>query len=853
MRFKPFVIALSWLLALSALSWAQGESLDIESLWRTGRFDTAHALITSRRTAGDRAPEFLAQAARGAEEMRDYTLAAGLWQDYASTLTTDNAAYRKAKEHAWQCLWAQEAGNTKAAWIAAAQAEVKDRLSNAGAKPGPARQLALELDFTLQRITAGLTKPSEELRRDYPKSPSVLWAAKATVDRLSAGSNDKQRPAGIKQFLTDYPGNYWRHAAYRLWLYSAWQLGDEAAIRAVAQKYLGEYPQHADSLGAVSRYYLEADIERKAGLDYAQKSVAAYEKQLGTDGSAESLRQLDQQTRALALQPDWNVATQRQQFTDYLGSRYNLARYLVAGGDGKGALGAVQAVLEAAPFSPDEELTLAPFHVVAGQVAQLAGDAKAAYRHFLAALVLGDSRGRAVAMAQSGLNLAAQKVSAQDQATLAAEFVPRELYSVPLPVFADVTKEAGLADSRARRVAWGDVNGDDAVDMLLDGGTLLLKEGRKFVDRSQAWGLVRGKIGGGVFADIDNDGDLDLYAYAGGQRGDRLFRNEGDHFADVTAVYGDPTDDFQSEAAAFTDVNSDGWIDLYVANAPGKELRAGAGLTPAAPDMLYLNDGSGKLSRQALEAAGLVPPFGQALAGRGVSCADYDNDGDQDIFVGNGLAQENLLWRNAGGTFSDAARLVGVAGIKTETGWGNTNGSDWGDANNDGKLDLFSCNYVNTQREYYENPPQLLLALPGEADAQFRESRGAAGISSAATLMDATWFDCNNDGWLDLYLSAAYDGRRSYLYVNDGHGKFHDMTLLSRARLLNTWGCAWADYDRDGDADLLVASPGRRAAAAQRYPATELDRDRVRGRDREARPGGPVQPQRDRDARAGRR
>jgi hypothetical protein len=806
MLLKPFMAALGWLLVLSALCWAQGDSLDVETLWRTGRFETARALIVSRREAGDRAPEFLSQAARGAEELRDYALAANLWQDYASLLTDDNNAYRTAQEHAWQCMWTRDAANAKAGWIATAQAEVNDRLRKAGAKAGAARQLALELDFSLQRITTGQAKPSEELRTSYPKSQAVLQAAKAMVDRLAAGSNDKQRLAGIKQFLADYPASFWRHAAYRLWLYSAWQLGDEAALRAAAQKYLAEYPQHPDSLGAVSRYFLEADIDRKAGLDDARASVTLYEKQLGTNGSPESLRQLDQQTRALPLLPDWSIAGKRQQFTDYLGSRYNLARYLVAAGDGQGALSAVQAVLDAAPFSPEEELTLAPFHIIAGQVAQLTGDASAAYRHFLAALVQGDSRGRAVVMAQSGLNTAAQKVSAADQAAIAAEFVPRALYKVPLPVFADVTKEAGLEDQHARRVAWGDVNADGALDLLLDGGALLLQAGRKFSDRSQVWGLGRGKLGG-VFADIDNDGDLDLYAYGGGQRGDRLLRNEGDHFADVTAIYGDPTDDYQTEAAAFTDMDGDGWIDLYVANSPGRDLRPSAGFPPGAPDVLYRNDGTGKLVRQAPEAVGLVPPFGQALAGHGVSCADFDNDGDQDIFIGNGLAQENLLWRNDGGVFVDAARLIGMAGWKSDAGWGNTNGSDWGDANNDGNLELFVCNYVNTQHEDEENAPQLLLGQPGVADGQYSDKRAASGISFASTLTDAVWFDCNNDGWLDLYLTAAYEGRRSYLYINDGQGGFHDMTYLARARLLNTWGCAWADYDRDGDLDLLAASP----------------------------------------------
>jgi enediyne biosynthesis protein E4 len=806
MSFRSAILALGCALAFSALAWAQGDSLSLDTLWRTGQFDAARAMITARQQAGDKSPEFLAQAARAAEEMRDYANAAALWQDYAKLQTESNAGLRKAKQHAWRNLWAAGGENAKAPWLAAAQAEVSEMLRKAGASPSAARQLALELDCILQQVVTGQNKPGTDLRNNYPKSECVLQAAKATLDRISAVSDDKQRQAGIKQFLLDYPGNYWRDAAYLLWLYTAWQAGDQDGLRNAADKYLAEYPSHPDSHGAVSRYYMEADIERKAGLEHAQKSIALYEKQLGTDGSAESLRQLDQQTRSLPVLADWAPATKRQQFTEYLGSRYNLARYLIVQGDYTGALKAVQAVLDCDPFSTEEELTLAPFHVIAGQVAQAGGDFTSAYRHYLAALVLGDSRGRALVLAQSGLNVVAPKVDAKQQAVIAGEFVPQPLYSVSLPVFADVTQAAGLSGISARRVAWGDVDGDGAVDLLLDGSTLLRQDrpGR-FSDVSQAWGLARGKLGG-VFADLDNDGDLDLYAFSAGDHGDRLYRNEGNHFADVTAVYGGPADSYQSEAAAFVDYDNDGAVDLYVANSPGKDVRTAAGHGPGAADMLYRNSG-GPLQLVDPAAAGMTPPFGEALAGRGVSCADFDGNGDQDIFVGNGLAQENLLWRNDGGTFSNAARLMGAAGVKSDAGWGNTNGSDWGDANNDGSLDLFCCNYVKAQHEYDQDKPALLYAQPGAEGVRFSDRASELGIRYASTLMDATWFDCNNDGWLDLYLTAAYDGRRSFLYVNDGLGGFHDLTYLARARLTNAWGCAWADYDTDGDLDLLVASP----------------------------------------------
>lgn len=785
-------------LLLTVVASAQGDALDLEQLWRTGQFDAARQIIAARDVAGDRTPQFLGPAARCAEEMHDYASAADLWQGYAATLSSDNHAYREAREHEWHCRWLVAGQEPRAQWIANAQAEIAAKLKQT-VKVGPSRQLALDLEQVLKEITSGERTPSKELRVKYPRSEVVLRAAKRAVDELATQEDEAARSARTRQFLADYPGCYWRHVAYRYMLYGDWLRGDMHGLQADSAAYLSQYPVHPDSHGSVSRYFLEADIERDAGLKHAKRSVELYETALGLDGSPDTLRRVQAETRDLPRERDYLPPGKRQQFTDYLGSRFNLARYLLATGDAKGALALVKPVLDLDPFSPDEELTLAPFYILAGQAEQALGDTALAYRDYLGALCEGDPTGRYALQAASALTPVAAKLSEAQMAQARSAYVPQALSRVPLPQFTDVTEAAGLRGFAARRVAWGDIDGDGRPDLLLDGGVLLHNElPTGFIDVTNSCGLRR-STGGGVFADVDNDGDLDLYTFAAGKRGDHLWRNAGSSFVDVTAICGDPTDDDDSSAAAFADYDGDGWVDLYVANT---------GLPGGAADRLYHNEGNGLLRYVDPASLGMSPIFGEPCAAGGICAADFDNDGDQDIFVGNYRLQENMLFRNDAGRFANVARLAGVAGLDVDGFFGSTLGSAWGDVDNDGDLDMFCCNQVDSRQTYLSNKSMLLIANTSAQGITFTDQRAAMGIRYASTCVQPLFFDANNDGWLDLFITAAYQGRGTFLYVNDGQERFHDMTYLAGARLFDTWGCAAADYDLDGDLDLAVSGPG---------------------------------------------
>jgi hypothetical protein len=189
-----------------------------------------------------------------------------------------------------------------------------------------------------------------------------------------------------------------------------------------------------------------------------------------------------------------------------------------------------------------------------------------------------------------------------------------------------------------------------------------------------------------------------------------------------------------------------------------------------------------------------------------VNWADFDDDGDHDIYVSNYRLQENFLWRNNGdATFTNVAASLGVSGTETDGWWGHTIGSEWGDYDNDGDLDLVTGNLAHP-RYIDVSDRTMLYENPGGRDEPFTEKRKRAGVKYAETHSDVAWGDVDSDGDIDLYITSIYPDCGSFLYRNDGTGRFEDITYLAGARAMNTWGCAMSDYDMDGDLDIAVGS-----------------------------------------------
>ena len=244
-----------------------------------------------------------------------------------------------------------------------------------------------------------------------------------------------------------------------------------------------------------------------------------------------------------------------------------------------------------------------------------------------------------------------------------------------------------------------------------------------------------------------------------------------------------------ASGAAWGDVEGDGDLDLDVP-------------VRGEPARLWINDGSGHFTDQATERG----VDNGSLEGVGAVFADFDNDGDQDLYVVN--AGTNRLYRNDGtGHFVDVATQAGVA----DSGVGPS--AAWGDYDRDGHLDLYVVNHQPCQFGF-----QADRLYHNEGDGTFTDRTYLIGVD--ATLgagYQAAWFDYDGDGDQDLYLANDEFGFQpdvNHLWRNDGPGRdggwvFTDVSVESRTDYaMNSMGIAIGDYDGDQDLDFAISNIG---------------------------------------------
>jgi hypothetical protein len=358
-------------------------------------------------------------------------------------------------------------------------------------------------------------------------------------------------------------------------------------------------------------------------------------------------------------------------------------------------------------------------------------------------------------------------------------------------------------------------------DLSVDGSKRVLR----FTDVTDKAGVAWREYGmGAAVGDYDNDGDLDLFLTSFGP--DALFRNNGDGtFADVTEHAG-VTDPLWSTSATFFDYDRDGDLDLFVANyldftlADNKLCADAVGArdycSPRSyrpvPDRLYRNEGSGRFT-DVSESAGILRADG---AGLGVTAGDYNGDGWLDLYVAND-ATPNQLWVNRrDGTFADEGVISGAAFNAA----GNPEGSMGiasGDPDADGDEDLFVTNIIGETFVLYEN----------DGKGNFEDRRAAWGVAeptAAYTGFGTDWFDYDNDGWLDLFITngavnivEALRGQpnpfrmRNQLFRNNGKRRMVETTAAAGPAFEKAEvgrGAAFGDIDNDGDTDVLVTHNG---------------------------------------------
>lgn len=425
------------------------------------------------------------------------------------------------------------------------------------------------------------------------------------------------------------------------------------------------------------------------------------------------------------------------------------------------------------------------------------------------------------------------------------------------PRFIDVTREAGIGfrhwngrkgmatilETTGPGCALCDYDGDGWLDIyLLNSSDLygrdLPDRPRNALYRSRRDGTyedVTDEAGvacpvysnGCVFGDYDNDGDADLYVTNYGPN--VLYRNEGDGtFLEVTelAGVGDPG---WGMSAAFADYDTDGDLDLYITNylqfdpqtsvrycKIGVDAQGEVVLSACSPahyagsaDLLYRNEGDGTFVDVTREA-GVLRPDGRGLI---AMFADYDDNGQPDLFVGNDDMRD-LLFRNLGdGTFKEEAGLAGID-YDLDLDPIASMGIDLADYDGDGRLDLFISNYQDVSNNLWRNTGDGLFE-----NATVTSGLGRSSLEFLAFGMQ--FIDYDNDGWVDIFVANGHVYpevelvrdkpetylQRNQLFRNLGDGTFREVDGGPGTSIaLASRGAAFGDIDNDGDVDILVTN-----------------------------------------------
>jgi hypothetical protein len=266
---------------------------------------------------------------------------------------------------------------------------------------------------------------------------------------------------------------------------------------------------------------------------------------------------------------------------------------------------------------------------------------------------------------------------------------------------------------------------------------------------------------------------------------------QAQQFTDVTESAG-AQHFLRSTNLAWGDYDSDGDFDIYITNWATQ-------LTPLPINALLRNEGDGTFTDQTtaarLGAENFLRDGGNSTA---AAWADYDNDGDLDLYLADFFEQDYLL-ENEEGAFTEVGH--NSLGIDTEKR-GNETAVAWGDYDNDGYLDLYLGAY------YFENE----LYLNNAGDATFARVANQPALNDKRDTNDVNWVDYDNDGDLDLFLVNREQENALFRNDLDLDGSVTEVfCALSLANMEIGQKGAWADYDNDGDLDLYLANVGANA------------------------------------------
>ena len=439
---------------------------------------------------------------------------------------------------------------------------------------------------------------------------------------------------------------------------------------------------------------------------------------------------------------------------------------------------------------------------------------------------------------------ASREFVAPSETKLAVTFmnVARESGLHAKTFFGGEHKNKFLLETTGCGVAFYDYDNDGWLDIFLVNGTRLegfpageeptnhlFKNNRDgtFTDVTRKAGLVHSGWGQGVcIGDYDNDGFDDLFVTYFGKN--VLYHNNGNGtFADVGEKAGVAGNGKRwNTGCAFVDYDRDGYVDLFVANYIDLDLKTAPvpesgpclykGLMVACgppgllggKNILYHNNGDGTFT-DVSEKTGILKANG--TYGLGVLAADLDNDGWPDIYVANDSTSSALYQNKKNGMFTDIALEAGCAlspDGKPQAGMGISAA----DYDLDGNLDLVKTNFAGDTPSLYHN-------LGG---ANFEDATFQSGLGKHTQYLGwgCGFFDFDNDGWPDILIcnghvypeveqlktEAGYP-QRKLLYKNLRNGRFDDVSYEAGPGISEpaaARGCAFGDFDNDGDFDLVV-------------------------------------------------
>ncbi len=324
---------------------------------------------------------------------------------------------------------------------------------------------------------------------------------------------------------------------------------------------------------------------------------------------------------------------------------------------------------------------------------------------------------------------------------------------------------------------------------------------------------------GASWGDYDNDGFLDLYvtvaAPLSGKNNNLYLNNGAGGFVDKTgsADVGAITNDAEDSGySGWGDFDNDGFLDMFVDNGLVIWIPPNTLIPRKQVNSFYSND-AGFFTKEVKEDIGLIVSSDPAYTTfrSGFAWCDYNNDGYLDLFNGSGYGSGNKMWKN-----SQADSFVQVFDFSED--WTSTRGVSWGDFDNDGDFDLFTSNIIDGDRGanfFYEN-----FSTPTLDSLLLWGSEHGPIVTDVYYSNGSSWGDYDNDGDLDLFVasSGSPDSNSvSRYYQNSGYPDYEFTVEAAEMDSLDAYngtmrgfgrGTANADVDHDGDLDLVVGRSG---------------------------------------------